>query len=218
MKNLLFLIVVCFSVFCFNSCKDLDRDNPLDLNQGRTEANITFSKYEVYSDNNNDDQINKGESIKLKVYLKNNGSSTANKVRATITTNSSYITSLSNSTSIGYYYQSNYDYITAGGEGEPYSSNYFLGFNVSNTTPSGTVITFNVSITDESNNAWNSSFNITVEGTGANITFSKYEVYSDSNNDDQINKGESIKLKVYLKACSKLQFNYYSIYCVRNQC
>ena len=44
-----------------------------------TGSALNLSKYEIYSDNNDDQQINKGESVKLKIYLKNNGSSQANK-------------------------------------------------------------------------------------------------------------------------------------------
>ncbi|OFY84600.1 MAG: hypothetical protein A3F72_19345 [Bacteroidetes bacterium RIFCSPLOWO2_12_FULL_35_15] len=166
-----------------------------------TGASIEFSKYDVSTDNNNDQQINKGESIKLKVYLKNNGSSKANKVRGTISCSNSYISALSPSTAVSYYTycSSGYDYIDAGQEGCPGSSGSYLSFNVSNTTPNGTIITFNVSITDEANNTWSDSFTITVVGTGASIGFSKYDVSADNNNDQQINKGESIKLKVYLK-------------------
>ena len=165
-----------------------------------TGASVGFSKYSVYSDNNNDGKINKGEAVKLQVYLKNIGSSTVNKVRATITCNSSYISGLSPSTATGYYkYGDVYygDYIATGQEG--YDSGNQLGFTVSSTTPAGTVITFNVSIIDESNNTWTDSFTITVVGTGASVGFSKYTVYSDNNGDGIINKGEAIKLQVYLK-------------------
>jgi len=123
---------------------------------------LGFSRYTVYSDNNADGIINKGEAIKLKLYLKNNGTSTANKVRGTFTCSSSYISGLTQATSIGFYQSSYYDYIDKDQEAAPYSSGDYLGFNVSSLTPAGTVITFNVSITDESKNIWTDSFTITV--------------------------------------------------------
>ncbi len=169
-----------------------------------TGANIKFSKYEVVADNNGDGIINKGESIKLKVYLKNQGTSDANKVRGTITTSNSYISSLIPTTPVPYNNSdSYYDYIPVGDERFGYYAgnypSYTMGFDVSNITPAGTNITFNIAITDEAGNSWNDSFTIIVAATGANIKFSKYEVVSDDNNNGIINIGESIKLKVYLK-------------------
>jgi hypothetical protein len=193
-------ILICLVILFFDGCKKLDRDNPLDANKGTTEQGINFSRYDVTEDNNNDQQINKGESIKLKVYLKNNGKSKANKVRGVISCSNSYISALSPTTTVSYYSYgiSSYDYIDTGQEGYAITGSY-LSFNVSNTAPNGEVITFNITITDEANNTWSDSFTITVVSTGASIGFSRYDVTQDNNNDQQINKGESIKLKVYIK-------------------
>ncbi len=191
------IIGVCLATLFFASC-DLERDNPLDMNKGNKEIVLSFDSLIVVTDNNNDKQINKGESIKLTVALKNNGSISANKVRGTISCASSYISALSLTTSTPYYRNgvSSNDYIDAGGVGYGFSN---LSFNVSSATPSGTVISFNIAITDESNNTWSDSFTITVVATSASIGFSSFAVVTDNNNDKQINKGESIKLTVVLK-------------------
>jgi hypothetical protein len=160
---------------------------------------IAFSRFEVYSDNNVDGIINKGESVKLKVYLKNNGSSKVNKVRCTITSSSNYITSLTPISGVSYYDASYNDYLEAGSEGAPTSPTSYLSFNVSNTIPHNTIVTFSLTITDESNNSWTDTFTVTVVNTSAVLRFMYFDVYSDNNNDKIINKGESVKLKVYLK-------------------
>jgi len=65
-------------------------------------SNIVYSKNQVYSDDNNDGYINKGETIELKVFLKNTGTSTANAVEANFTTTSPYASILSNSYDVSY--------------------------------------------------------------------------------------------------------------------
>ena len=155
-----------------------------------TGANIQYSRNTIYNDTNGDGIINKGETIDLKVYLKNTGSSDANSVTATMTTTSPYVSSLSPTTSVSF------GTISAGSESYTYSS-YSWSFNVSGSTPTGTVITFNLSITDAQGNSWTQSFSVTVQATGANIQYSRNTIYNDTNGDGIINKGETIDLKVY---------------------
>lgn len=200
----IYIVICLLGLVCFG-CKKLKRDNPLDSNGTSLNTpaisgpDVKFSKYDIYADNNSDLQINKGESIKLKVYLKNTGSTKANKVRGIISCSSNYISALTPANSVSFYDQSYNDYIDSGAEGSPVSISSYLSFNVSNTVPNGTIITFSVTITDDSNNTWKDVFTITIAGTNSVIGFSKYEIYSDNNADMQINKGESIKLKVFLK-------------------
>ena len=190
-------------VLCFLGCSDKDADiiqsaffggklNDTTGSQAQSGENIVYSRYTVYSDNNGDGIINKGETIDLKVYLKNTGTSDANSVTATMTTTSSYVSNLSPTTSVSF------GTISAGSESYTYSS-YSWSFNVSGSTPTGTVITFNLSITDAQGNSWTQSFSVTVQATGANIQYSRNTIYNDTNGDGIINKGETIDLKVYLK-------------------
>ena len=173
--------------------------------QTQSGKNIVYSRYTVYSDNNGDGIINKGESIALKVYLKNTGSSDANSVTATMTTTSSYVSSLAPTSAISF------GTISAGSEsnyyGNYYSSEYSWSFAVSSSTPTGTQIPFTLNITDGQGNTWTQSFTVTVQATGANIQYSRNVVYSDNNGDGIINKGESIALKVYLKNTGRSDAN-----------
>ncbi len=62
------------------SCKKLPRDNPLDglnNNNPTDTAALKFSKYAVVYDDNQDGVINQNETVYLKVFVKNNGSSIA---------------------------------------------------------------------------------------------------------------------------------------------
>ena len=140
--------------------------------------------------------MNKGETVRLNVSLKNTGSSTSNGVKATFSTTSSYVSGFSPTSQV------NYNNISAGAtvwKGNSQYYDYAIQFTVSNTTPNNTQIPINISIVDESGNTWTESFNVIVEGTGANITYGSYYVYSDNNNDKIINPGETVRLNVSLK-------------------
>jgi hypothetical protein len=88
MKYAIYIIILF--LFIISSCEkiipDLPRDNTLDgvndtvVVEG---VSIKYSSHDIVSDNNNDGIINKGETVYLKVYLVNNGSNTANSVKAT---------------------------------------------------------------------------------------------------------------------------------------
>ncbi|MDR0603622.1 MAG: hypothetical protein LBG80_04885 [Bacteroidales bacterium] len=164
-----------------------------------TSENLGYHSYTVVYDNNHNDIINKGETIYLSVYLKNNGSSTANAIKATFSTTSSYISGFSPITQVSYGnilagniqigrtgHIPNYDY-------------YTITFTVSNTTPANTKIPVNISITDERDNIWTSSFEVTVEGTSENLGYHSHTIVYDNNHNDIINKGETIYLSVYLE-------------------
>ncbi|MDR1182421.1 MAG: hypothetical protein LBL13_10640, partial [Bacteroidales bacterium] len=124
-----------------------------------TGANVLYNSYNVYSDNNNDGIVDKGETVRLNVSLKNTGTSTAKAVNATFSTTSSYVSSLMPTMQV------NYGDISANSvkwysQIEKY---YVIQFTVSSSTPTNTQIPINISIVDESNNTWSSSFNVTVQ-------------------------------------------------------
>ena len=161
-----------------------------------TNANITYGSFYVYSDNNGDKIVNKGETVRLNVSLQNTGSSTANGVKATFSTTSSYVSGFSPTSQISY------GNISAGAtvwKGYSQYSDYAIQFTVSNSTPANTNIPISINITDESGNSWTASFNVTVSATGANITYGNFYVYSDNNNDKIINQGETVRLNVSLQ-------------------
>ena len=162
-----------------------------------TGASVSYYSYDVYSDNNNDKKINKGETVKLNVSLRNTGSSTAKSVKATFSTTSSYVSGFSPTSPISY------SDISAGYTvwkgGYSYASGYAIEFTVSNSIPANTQIPIKIDMVDESGNTWTSTFNLTVVATDANISYYSYDVYSDNNNDKKINKGETVKLNVSLR-------------------
>jgi len=208
---LLTIIGVLFLTTC-QKIETLKRDNPLDANGdgggvgGGTIIGgvaLKFDSYSVVEDNNGDKIVNKGETVYLKVNLKNSGSSKAYAVMASFATTSSYVSGFSPTTQI------DYDDIAAGGiQGYSYGTtgyvpgsynSYTIKFTVSNTTPANTKIPINITMVDESDNTWTDSFEVTVEATQAQIGFSSYSVVEDNNGDKIVNKGETVYLKVNLK-------------------
>jgi len=204
MKTVKYILLAIVAVSVFSACDkyeflNLERDNPLD---GKNNANmqngvaIKFDSYYVYSDNNNDDIINKGETVKLNISLKNTGTTDASNVKATFSTTSQYLSGLTPTSQVSY------GNISAGStvwKGYGQYSDYAIQFTVSNTTPANTNIPISISIVDESGNTWTANFNVTVTATSASITYGSYYVYSDNNNDDIVNKGETVKLNISLQ-------------------
>ena len=128
-----------------------------------TNASLSVQNHTIESDNNGDLKVNKGESVKLSIKLQNTGSSKANSVMAEIICSSPYVSNITNAGPKPFYQNgySYYNYIGSGSWGKTSSYNY-LEFDVSPSAPFGS-ITFNITITDESNNVWYDSFNVTVE-------------------------------------------------------
>ena len=204
MKKNLYIIVALISSFIFTNCENIDflnlkRDNPLD---GKNNTNIQngialkFNSYYVYSDNNKDYIINKGENVKLNISLQNSGSKTAKAVNAKFSTSSPYISGLTPTSPVGY------------GDIEPgwivwsgisqYAS-YAIQFTISKSTPENTSIPISINLTDGDGNTWDISFSVIVEPTKANITYENYYVYSDDNKNYIVNKGENVKLNIGLR-------------------
>lgn len=162
----------------FFSCEkiDLPRDNPLDNNPNSGSPNIKFSKYLIVNDGNNslnsslngNGVINRTESIKLKVYLKNEGSKKASKVKATITCTNSYINNLSPTGSIPFNSHSLTadDFISINDERYGYSGSFPVEYSISFDVPygafSGSTATFTLNITDETSTQWTDTFSITI--------------------------------------------------------
>ncbi|MDR3133320.1 MAG: hypothetical protein LBU42_04775 [Prevotellaceae bacterium] len=120
---------------------------------------IEFDKYSVYFDYNNDGFVNKGETVGLQVWLKNTGTRAAKGVEALFSINSPYVSNFTPGTGIDYgdiaigetvmaYFYVNYSTIQ---------------FTVSSSTPEGTQIPISISIVDESDNTWTSSFNVAIQ-------------------------------------------------------
>ena len=137
-----------------------------------TKAFLTYNAYSVNSDNNGDDLINKGETIKLNVSLRNDGTSTVKGLKTTFTTTSDYVTGFTSTANL------NYGDISPGytswfGYGQ--TSYNVIQFTVKTTTPDNTIIPINVSMVDESGNTWSSSFDLVVKSQKQNLLFSNLE-------------------------------------------
>lgn len=200
------IFVISFIALLIFSCNKPERDNPLDVNSPNTDNNgLIFDSYTIVFDDNSDGIANKGELVCLKVYIKNNSTVIANGVTAIISTTNSYISNLSpntyveyNNGSVGYNdigsMSKKYGY--AGIEGYQY---YTVKFKIDDTTPSGTIIKFNLKITDNEGNISDEEFSLIVDAISADLLFEKFYIVSDDNNDGIANKGESVFLKVYIK-------------------
>lgn len=147
---------------------------------------VEYTRYEVVEDDNEDGIVNRGENIVMGVYLRNTGTEKAPRVEAYLTENDEFVTI---SADYGYYADLN--------AGEENSANY--GFRVLDNCPYGHAVDFYLDISDKDANAWADTFTVTVQKTGANILFSKYEVHYDDNHDGEVDPGEYVELKIYLK-------------------
>ena len=210
--NFKILFVFC-SIILFGCVKDLDRDNPLDNyaseNDNLSENNSSEEKsglfvdgFQIISDNNGDLKVNKGESIKLSVKIKNGTSETINEVKATISCSNQYVSNIINSGPKSFYNNgyssSSYNYINSGAWGTTSYDDY-LEFDVSEVAPDDTVLVFDVKITDESGNIWNDTLKVTVVSINASLSVQGFTIESDNNDDSKVNKGESIKLSIKLQ-------------------
>jgi hypothetical protein len=165
---------------------------------------IEFSKYQVIGDNNGDGIINRGEKVYLRVYLKNIGTTTANEVRARISTSDINISNLNPPNNIQFdSYYSDLDYIGAGEERygyyRNYNGHYSFDFEISKLIPYNTQVAFNVDISDKDGHSWTDTFNINVVQTNANIEFYEYEFCDATNKDGEINPGDKVYIRIYLK-------------------
>ncbi len=165
-------------------------------------AQIVYADYDVVDDDNGDKIVNKGETVYLRVNLKNKGTSVAKKVKAVFSTTSAYVSEFAPASSV------NYDDIQAGSVNDHSFGNYLLSpnyqyytikFKVSGVVSAGTSIPVNIDISDENDNTWTDSFNVVVGGEEPELAYDKYVVVADNNGNKKIEKGETVYLQVFLK-------------------
>ena len=178
MRNLfsILILVIIFTCGCdlTNPFSRL-RDNPYETDPY---PEVVFSKYAIYSDTNMNGAVNAGDTVKIKVYLKNVGYADVGTlysvwqyVTSILSTSSSFV----QITSYGGYPTARYEDVSIYDEtgldtlGQAYngadiiSENYSYEFKVSSTTSIGQVLDFNLTITDLNDLEWTDSFNITVQ-------------------------------------------------------
>jgi hypothetical protein len=156
MSTITKLIFLFAASLMFSSCDSLPHDNPLDPDNPNTNgANIIYSRYYIYADDNHNGKVNPGETIQISVYLKNTGSGTANGVEAVLRTNDPYITVLD---SIARFGTINPRYYEVQG-GSPYS----YVFRVSSLAPVNYVVNLRLAIYNSQKYFWYDSFTMLLQ-------------------------------------------------------
>jgi hypothetical protein len=181
-------------------------------------ASVEYSKHVFYDGTsynavgNADELLNKGETVRMNVELRNTGTSQVDNLSVTLSRPDPYTTinPASNSHSYGTidagdykdildYYSSSTSSISSAADAD-----CFL-LTVSSSCPAGHQIPFTVSITDGNNNSWTDTFNATVTAIGASIEYSANAIYdgtsysASGNNNQLANAGETVRLNVELK-------------------
>jgi hypothetical protein len=150
---------------------------------------VKFSKYEITSDDNENEIVNRGEYITLLIYLQNTGTEIARGTRAVLSTIDQYIEVNNN--------YAEYGNLSPNQESPPLWSVY--SFSVSDSCPYSHLATLTLEIKAADDYSWSDSFFVNVQQTQANIIYSFYEVTSDNNSDGNLDPGESIRILTYLK-------------------
>jgi hypothetical protein len=170
-----------------------------------TNALMNFSRFEIAYDNNDDGIVNQGEMAYLRVYIKNNGTSQANDVKASISTSSEFVYTLEPTTALDYNsvfgnnnIQPNEEEFAAYGYGPNYQD-YTIKFLVAENTPDGEEITFIMNISDDEGNEWQDSFKVQVFNTNAILGFGRYEIIYEDDQNGELNPGEIGYLRVYIR-------------------
>jgi hypothetical protein len=159
----IFYFLICF---LFISSCELERDNPLDLKNPNNNSNnnsngspsLAYTKFIVSSDDNNNGIIEKGEHIKLKVFIKNRGTGIAKTVNANFSFNSYTFIFFDGGTAY---------YGDISPSTESYGvlntvDDYSMSFTVSYDIPSGTTCKVSMLITDTYGANWTDSFTFIV--------------------------------------------------------
>jgi hypothetical protein len=162
-------IIIFFLAIAFSSCDkmqwDLERDNPLDSenNVGGALTLLEFCNYVVVYDNNNNNIINAGETIYLKVFVVNKSNIFANAVTSTFSSSSPYLSQFSPVAPV------NFGMIIPGDSAfgnTSYTPNfaeyYTIKFTVNLSTPPNITVPINLVISDQSGNKVADSFQIFV--------------------------------------------------------
>jgi hypothetical protein len=159
----------------------------------KSNADLTFDHYVIATDDSHDGQVNRGETIGLNVWLRNQGASGANQVVATLTSSDPYVTVYAQDEAV-------FDDVAAGATAE--GLNAAVGtsyrFTVAQDAPSGHELVFSLAIGDELGGTWTAGFTIPVAVTGADIVFSRYVITEDDNSNGALNPGETIQFEVWL--------------------
>lgn len=149
-------------------------------------ASLSLESLQITDDSNSDGVLNPGERARLRMTLKNTGSSRVSWLHGSLTTESSYVTEL----------QSKIEFPWMGPGG---SQSNTSSLTISTSTPPGTVIPFVLFLTNEEGQPHTLSFSLTVFESAASLVVKSVEFINDSNGDGVLNPGERAGLKITLE-------------------
>jgi len=140
-------------------------------------ADLKFANHGVYTDDNNDKLISQNETIKLKVLLRNDGTSRADDLEAVLSTTDPDVEAvLAPNAAFGT--------ISANGDEEwgdntdpGGTSSFSFEFKVAAGVADGETLDFTLDITDEHLNSWPNSFSLPVVAHPGNPVVEKVECY-----------------------------------------
>jgi hypothetical protein len=153
---------------------------------------------------NNDGVLNRNETVRLNVKVKNTGTSRVLAATATLSTTSNLATldAATTTQSLGDIDQGSTACLTSCDYAN--STNTFR-LTVPVSTPDGSVIPFQLLVTDSSGNHWPLNLSLTVAPLGASPSFVSFAIYDGTgssaagNNDGVPNKGETVRLNIKVR-------------------
>ena len=154
-------------------------------------AKLEVDHVTLLEDENDDGQVNPGESAKVAVHVVNKGTSKALDVWAKVTEPTNYVWNMKVN---GYHNQySNFD------ELKPWVvvDLVQVDFNVDENAPL-TPLNFQISLNDGAGNSWDELFEVNLAATGAALGVQAVELINDENGDGKVSPGENAKVAVYV--------------------
>lgn len=133
---------------------------------------------------NNNGLIDYSENAGFSITLKNLGVATANTVQAKLTTTSPYITMVDSMETYG----------NIAVDASVLKTNAFA-FQVSNSVPDGTSVTFNLTITDNASHSWSSTITKTINAPVLEINSMSINDAT-GNNNGRLDAGETVQLTI----------------------
>lgn len=167
-------------------------------------GNISVSRYDIIEDNNGDAAANPGETIRLKLYVKNFGNNPAKKVYISqVKSLSDYVwTSIDN-----YSYDINNAQNIDGGQEIIFGGETPLKLLINKDAKADATYKILIQFKDENRTEWNDTLDLIVSKTGAKIMLSRYEIIFDNNGNKKANPGEFVGISLFLKNIGSAKAN-----------
>ena len=143
---------------------------------------------EVTDDDNDDGAVNKGETVRLRLHLRDAGTSDLPGCEGVLVSSDPFVAVT-------------HDRVTFGDVevGETETGHQTFAIEVDEATPAGHAPALTLQVTDDLASSWALPVPLTVAATGAQVVFSRFEVADDDDDDGLVEAGEDVSLKLYLK-------------------